>query len=89
MPDEEFERLDQLSGGKLRHLLVGSPSGYMWSDQIETILSFEYQKKLRQKIPVNSKMLPTKLRPQLLEVEENIEKLEEPNEKRKLQSGTG
>lgn len=27
MDDVEFERLDRLSGGKLRHLLVGSPAG--------------------------------------------------------------
>lgn len=34
MDDMEFERLDKLSGGKLRHLLVGSPSGYSWSEQV-------------------------------------------------------
>uniref|UniRef100_A0AC35FR24 Distal membrane arm assembly complex 2-like protein n=1 Tax=Panagrolaimus sp. PS1159 TaxID=55785 RepID=A0AC35FR24_9BILA len=86
MPDEEFDKLDELSNGKLRHLLVGSPSGYQWSDQVETILSFEYQKKLREKIPVEPKMFPAKLRSQV--DEENL-KLKEPEEKRKLESGTG
>ena len=90
MPDEEFDRLDKLSDGKLRHLLVGSPSGYQWSDQVETILSFEYQKKLREKIPVESKMLPSKIRPLLApKGNEESEKLEEPEEKRKIESGTG
>uniref|UniRef100_A0A914Q875 Uncharacterized protein n=1 Tax=Panagrolaimus davidi TaxID=227884 RepID=A0A914Q875_9BILA len=86
MPDEEFDKLDELSNGKLRHLLVGSPSGYQWSDQVETILSFEYQKKLREKIPVEPKMFPAKQRSQM-DVE-NL-KLKEPEEKRKLESGTG
>lgn len=34
MSDAEFNRLDALSGGKLRHLLVGSPSGYSWTEQV-------------------------------------------------------
>uniref|UniRef100_A0AC34FAA2 Mitochondrial ATP synthase regulatory component factor B n=1 Tax=Panagrolaimus sp. ES5 TaxID=591445 RepID=A0AC34FAA2_9BILA len=86
MSDEEFDELDRLSNRKLRHLLVGSPSGYQWSDQVETILSFEHQKKLREKIPVEPKMYPAKLRSEL--AEESL-KLEEPKEKRKLESGTG
>lgn len=34
MSDAEFDRLDILSAGKLRHLLVGSPSGYSWSEDV-------------------------------------------------------
>lgn len=34
MSDEEFEELDQLSGGKLRHFLIGSPSGYEWKETV-------------------------------------------------------
>ncbi|RCN25418.1 hypothetical protein ANCCAN_25211 [Ancylostoma caninum] len=34
MSDEEFDKIDRLSGGKLRHLLVGSPSGYEWNSQV-------------------------------------------------------
>ena len=37
MDDVAFERLDRLSGGKLRHLLVGSPSGYSWNEQVRNI----------------------------------------------------
>ncbi|KHN78647.1 ATP synthase subunit s-like protein [Toxocara canis] len=72
MDDVEFERLDKLSGGKLRHLLVGSPSGYSWTEQVETILSFEEKWKSKQGIPVDPKMLPKSKRPpQLLEVEDS------------------
>lgn len=70
MDGVEFERLDKLSGGKLRHLLVGSPSGYSWSDQVETILSFEEKWKTKQGIPVDRKMLPKTKRPPMLESEE-------------------
>ncbi|KAH7660546.1 Protein Y53G8AR.8, partial [Aphelenchoides avenae] len=42
----------------LRHLLVGSPSGYSWSEQVEKILSFEHQWNLRKQIPTDPKMLP-------------------------------
>lgn len=34
MSDEEFEKINSLSGGKLRHLLVGSPSGYEWNETV-------------------------------------------------------
>ncbi|KAK6051229.1 hypothetical protein COOONC_11266 [Cooperia oncophora] len=40
MSDEEFERIDRLSGGKLRHLLVGSPSGYEWNSQVRPFRTF-------------------------------------------------
>uniref|UniRef100_A0A1I8ADP1 ATP synthase subunit s-like protein n=1 Tax=Steinernema glaseri TaxID=37863 RepID=A0A1I8ADP1_9BILA len=70
MPDVEFERLDRLSGGKLRHLLVGSPSGYSWTDQAEKILSFEAQYKLKEGYTVNPKMLPLKERLERLEASE-------------------
>lgn len=33
IPEAEFDRLDQLASGKLRHLLLGSPSGYSWTEQ--------------------------------------------------------
>ncbi|VDM65903.1 unnamed protein product [Strongylus vulgaris] len=36
MSDREFDEIDQLSGGKLRHLLVGSPSGYEWNSQVRS-----------------------------------------------------
>lgn len=35
IPEIEFEQLDQLSRGKLRHFLLGSPSGYSWTDQVK------------------------------------------------------
>ncbi|KAM3723037.1 Distal membrane-arm assembly complex protein [Dirofilaria immitis] len=54
----EFERLDELSGGKLRHLLVGSPSGYSWTQEVETILSFEKKWKKKLGIPIDQKLLP-------------------------------
>lgn len=34
MSEEEFDQIDHLSGGKLRHLLVGSPSGYEWNETV-------------------------------------------------------
>ncbi|EFO25657.2 hypothetical protein LOAG_02823 [Loa loa] len=62
----EFERLDELSGGKLRHLLVGSPSGYSWTQEVETILSFEEKWKKRRGIPIDQKLLPkSRCMPQL------------------------
>uniref|UniRef100_A0A915PR94 ATP synthase subunit s-like protein n=1 Tax=Setaria digitata TaxID=48799 RepID=A0A915PR94_9BILA len=62
----EFERLDRFSGGKLRHLLVGSPSGYSWTQEVETILSFEEKWKKKLGIPVDQKLLPKlKRTPQL------------------------
>ncbi|KAK0417347.1 hypothetical protein QR680_012955 [Steinernema hermaphroditum] len=70
MDDLEFERLDRLSGGKLRHLLVGSPSGYSWNDQVEKILSFETQYKLKEGYEVNPKMLPLKERLKQLDANE-------------------
>lgn len=87
--DAEFEKLDKLSGGKLRHLLVGSPSGYSWTDQTETILSFEYQKKLKEKIPIDSKMIPASKRPSLLEDSTDTNRLDEPEEPRKIKGASG
>ncbi|TKR78201.1 hypothetical protein L596_019049 [Steinernema carpocapsae] len=69
MEDAEFERLDRLSGGKLRHLLVGSPSGYSWSDQVEKIISFEAQYKLKEGYKLDPKMLPLKERMERLTAE--------------------
>uniref|UniRef100_A0A0N5A9C0 ATP synthase subunit s-like protein n=1 Tax=Syphacia muris TaxID=451379 RepID=A0A0N5A9C0_9BILA len=76
MDDLEFERLDRLSGGKLRHLLVGSPSGYSWNEQVETILAFEEKWKSKKGIPVNNKMLPISKRQIKLPKEEiDVKKL--------------
>uniref|UniRef100_A0A915BYR8 ATP synthase subunit s-like protein n=1 Tax=Parascaris univalens TaxID=6257 RepID=A0A915BYR8_PARUN len=90
MSDVEFERLDKLSGGKLRHLLVGSPSGYSWTEQVETILSFEEKWKSKQGIPIETKMLPKSKRPpELLQVEEEYKKerlLEEDEECKQITS---
>ncbi|KAI6228668.1 ATP synthase subunit s, mitochondrial [Aphelenchoides fujianensis] len=58
MDEAEFERLDRLSRGRLRHLLVGSPSGYMWSDQVETILAHEAKLNKKLGVPTDAKMLP-------------------------------
>ncbi|KAI6172303.1 hypothetical protein M3Y98_00957800 [Aphelenchoides besseyi] len=58
MDEIEFERLDRLSKGRLRHLLVGSPSGYMWSDQVETILAHEAKLDKKDGRLTDSKMLP-------------------------------
>ncbi|CAD5224234.1 unnamed protein product [Bursaphelenchus okinawaensis] len=58
MSEVEFERLDQLSQGRLRHLLIGSPSGYMWSDQVETILQHEHKLNLKDGVETDPKMLP-------------------------------
>ncbi|CAI4228962.1 unnamed protein product [Auanema sp. JU1783] len=63
MSDEDFDKLDALSGGKLRHLLIGSPSGYEWNEQVETVLQFESKWNKKENIPVNSKMLPESERP--------------------------
>lgn len=34
IPEAEFEHLDQISHGKLRHFLIGSPSGHSWTKQV-------------------------------------------------------
>ncbi|KJH43021.1 hypothetical protein DICVIV_10991 [Dictyocaulus viviparus] len=65
MTDEEFEEIDSLSGGKLRHLLVGSPSGYEWNSQVETILQFEAKYNEKRGIFVDPKMLPKNKREKL------------------------
>lgn len=76
LSDEEFEKIDRLSGGKLRHLLVGSPSGYEWNSQVETILQFEADYNEKRGIPVDPKMLPKEKRPKLLEEESKPSLLE-------------
>ncbi|VDN51020.1 unnamed protein product [Dracunculus medinensis] len=67
MSDAEFNRLDALSGGKLRHLLVGSPSGYSWTEQVEIILSHEDWWNRKQGIPTDPKLLPKSSRPLLVD----------------------
>ncbi|CAJ0598701.1 unnamed protein product [Cylicocyclus nassatus] len=87
MSDEEFDKIDRLSGGKLRHLLLGSPSGYEWNSQVETILQFEADYNEKRGIPTNTKMLPKEKRekfpdkekPSLLEAE-RLKFLSEENE---------
>ncbi|KAF7636924.1 hypothetical protein Mgra_00003663 [Meloidogyne graminicola] len=64
---EEFEDLDDLTKGKLRHFLVGSPSGYSWTEQVETILTHEESLKRWEGIPTEIKMLPKYQREALLE----------------------
>ncbi|VDM92322.1 unnamed protein product, partial [Litomosoides sigmodontis] len=70
METAEFERLDELSGGKLRHLLVGSPSGYSWTQEVETILSFEEKWKKKRGIPIDQKLLPKSKR--ILQLENSV-----------------
>ncbi|CAD5232061.1 unnamed protein product [Bursaphelenchus xylophilus] len=62
MSEVEFERLDQLSKGRLRHLMVGSPSGYMWSDQVERILQHENKLHIKDGIETDPKLLPKEQR---------------------------
>ncbi|KAL6727338.1 hypothetical protein Aduo_009226 [Ancylostoma duodenale] len=91
MSDEEFDKIDRLSGGKLRHLLVGSPSGYEWNSQVETILQFEAEYNEKRGIPVDPKMLPKERRekfseeekPSLLETE-RLKFLSDANEEWRL-----
>lgn len=42
MSDEEFNEVDRLSKGKLRHLLVGSPSGYEWTKEVAYCISIGF-----------------------------------------------
>uniref|UniRef100_A0A915CQ70 Uncharacterized protein n=1 Tax=Ditylenchus dipsaci TaxID=166011 RepID=A0A915CQ70_9BILA len=70
MSDAIFEELDELSKGKLRHYLLGSPSGYSWSEQVETILSFEHWWREFERISVDTKMLPKHKRMPMLEYAE-------------------
>ncbi|PAV86557.1 hypothetical protein WR25_11947 [Diploscapter pachys] len=65
MSDKEFEELDQLSGGKLRHFLVGSPSGYEWKETTETALKHEDKLNTSLGIPTDPKMLPKEKRPEI------------------------
>ncbi|CAK5060713.1 unnamed protein product [Meloidogyne enterolobii] len=67
MDTEEFDDLDDLAKGKLRHFLVGSPSGYSWTEQVETILTHEEGWRHWEGIPTEIKMLPKYKRVALLE----------------------
>ncbi|CAI5444079.1 unnamed protein product [Caenorhabditis angaria] len=75
--DAEFEKINALSGGKLRHLLVGSPSGYEWNETTEKILEHEALLNSRDNIKTDPKMLPASKRPKF--------QLSEPPEKSKLE----
>ena len=84
MNDAEFERLDRLSNGRLRHLLVGSPSGYMWSDQVRAacysiILSYtntllQVETILAHEAALNAKS-KTPTDPKMLPTKERIKRL--------------
>uniref|UniRef100_A0A8R1DJJ6 Uncharacterized protein n=1 Tax=Caenorhabditis japonica TaxID=281687 RepID=A0A8R1DJJ6_CAEJA len=63
MSDEEFEKINALSGGKLRHLLVGSPSGYEWNETTEKILEHEAKLNAKDGVITDPKMLPRGQRP--------------------------
>ena len=52
-----------------RHLLVGSPGGYSWTQEVETILSSEYKWKTKQGIHIDKKMLPIDKRKEIFEKE--------------------
>lgn len=41
LPLQEFDWLNALSDGKLKHQLIGSPSGTNWSAETERLLTFE------------------------------------------------
>lgn len=77
MDDAEFERLDKMSKGKLRHFLVGSPSGLSWTQDVETILSFEYEINRWERIPTATKMLPKARRRALLQLDDGAADLEQ------------
>ncbi|CEF68537.1 ATP synthase subunit s-like protein [Strongyloides ratti] len=74
MSDIEFEELDRLTQGKLRHLLVGSPSAYSWTEATEQILSFEEKYKLKRGEIVDPKLLPLSKREDVIR---EVEKLEQ------------
>lgn len=72
--DAELEELDKLSGGKLRHLLIGSPSGLSWTDEVERTLSFEAKWKAKKQLEVHPFMLPpSKHRPPKRDEKKQIE----------------
>ncbi|CAL2035348.1 unnamed protein product [Caenorhabditis brenneri] len=75
MSDAEFEEINALSGGKLRHLLVGSPSGYEWNETTEKILEHEASLNLKDDVITDPKMLPRGKRPEF-ELPEHRSKLE-------------
>ena len=89
MDAEEFEELDDLSRGKLRHLLVGSPSGYSWTEQVETILTHEDGWKRWEGIPTDLKMLPRYKRAALLEAKRRQQLLDDGEILPKLEGGKG
>ncbi|EFP10441.1 hypothetical protein CRE_22919 [Caenorhabditis remanei] len=66
MSDQEFEEINALSGGKLRHLLVGSPSGYEWNETTEKILEHEASLNLADDVITDPKMLPRGQRPEFV-----------------------
>ncbi|CAD8126359.1 ATP synthase subunit s-like protein [Caenorhabditis elegans] len=76
MDDAEFEEINALSGGKLRHLLVGSPSGYEWTETTERILEHEAELNLTDNVITDPKMLPRGKRPEF-ELPEHRSRLED------------
>lgn len=69
MSDAEFEQLDVLSGGKLRHFLLGSPSAReTHTEVVDRILTFENMWREWERIPAkDQKLLPKHKRILLLE----------------------
>ncbi|KAI1721421.1 TGS domain-containing protein [Ditylenchus destructor] len=70
LDDETFEELDNLSKGKLRHFLLGSPSGHSWTQLSERIMTYDEQWKHFDRIPVDTKMLPRYKRLPVLEAKQ-------------------
>ncbi|KAL3085296.1 hypothetical protein niasHS_010365 [Heterodera schachtii] len=87
MDAEEFEHLDELSKGKLRHFLLGSPSGYSWTEQVETILTFEESWRHWEGVPTDVKMLPRYKRTVLLEEKRRHALLEQFEEQKRIEEG--
>ncbi|KAL3106357.1 hypothetical protein niasHT_013186 [Heterodera trifolii] len=87
MDAEELEHLDELSKGKLRHFLLGSPSGYSWTEQVETILTFEESWRHWEGVPTDVKMLPRYKRTVLLEEKRRQALLEQFEEQKRIEEG--
>uniref|UniRef100_A0A183BNM7 ATP synthase subunit s-like protein n=1 Tax=Globodera pallida TaxID=36090 RepID=A0A183BNM7_GLOPA len=84
MDAEEFEQLNDLSKGKLRHFLLGSPSGYSWNEQVETMLTFEESWQHWEGVPTDVKMMPRYKRTVLLEERRRALLLEAAEEQKRL-----
>lgn len=61
LPPEEVEKLNRLVDGKLKHLLVGSPSGE-WTVETERLLSFEAYRKWKIGEQIEPILLPESMK---------------------------